>query len=336
LLFRTSRYFVSTVNYFPASVKIYYNSDTKKIGRFTMRLPPFNPKIAVAAGTGAVSVSAVLVKLAGDVPASIIANYRLFFAVLVMIPFIVFHYRKEIRQLTAKNWARLFFGGLLISAHFILWYASLDYTSVASSSVLIALHPILGLLVSALIFKERFSAGAGISIAIAILGSAIILIGDRLQNGGSFQGDMLALGSMAVLAFYYRTGKKMRKSLSLLSYTFAVYAAGTVILLLYNMMTQDNLIIFSSRQWTIFLALAIIPTFFGHMLFNWALKWTKTPAVSIGMMLEPAGAAFLAYFILGEQITGAQWLGGTVILFGLFLFIMSIARKQEVTISRRM
>lgn len=300
-----------------------------------MRLPPFNPRVAVAIGVGAISVTAVLAKLAGDAPASIIANYRMLFAALALLPFVIFQYRKEIRQLRPSNWILLALSGLIAAAHFTFWFQSLHHTSVASSSALIAMHPILGLIAGLLFFKERFSPGAAISIAIAALGAGIILYGDYSGNAERFRGDLLALGSMAFLAAYYMIGQRIRKTLSLLSYSLMVYAFGGLALLLYNLISSHSLVSYSPGQWSIFLAIAIIPTFLGYNLFNWALKWLKAPPVSIGMMLEPAGAAILAYLILGERITGSEWLGGAIILFGLFLFIVSTARKPKVTISQK-
>src|SRR5699024_12656553 len=82
-------------------------------------------------------------------------------------------------------------------------------------------------------------------------------------------------------------------------------------------------------------ALAIVSTFLGHSFFNWALKWLSTATISMGIVFDPVGASLLAYIILGEQITLSQWLGGTIVISGLFLFIMSTRKKANVTISRK-
>ncbi|MDY0395368.1 EamA family transporter [Virgibacillus halophilus] len=96
--------------------------------------------------------------------------------------------------------------------------------------------------------------------------------------------------------------------------------------------------IFSAILWTIggfFLLLAIVPTFLGHTLFNWAIRWLSTATISMGIIFEPVGSTILAYIILHEKVTGAQWLGGTIVIFGLMLFILSTKRKPKVTISRK-
>src|SRR5699024_2826321 len=102
---------------------------------------------------------------------------------------------------------------------------------------------------------------------------------------------------------------------------------------IYNLILGNNFITYSGFQWTMFLALAILPTFLGHSLFNWALKWVSTSTISMAVVFEPIGATILAYFILNETVTSSQWLGGTIVIFGLFLFIMSTTRKKQVTLS---
>jgi len=300
-----------------------------------MRLPPFNPYIAVVIGVITVSSSAVLVKLAGNAPAAIVANYRLLFAVLIMAPFILMKHRHELRLIQRKDWLFSALAGIFLALHFILWFESLNYTSVASSVVLVTLQPIFAFLGTYFFFQERFSPGAVISMIIALLGSMIISWGDFRISGMALFGDILALLGAITITAYFLLGQRLRRNLSLMTYTFIVYGFSTITLIIYNVVLQNPFFGYPADHWWIFLALAIFPTFFGHTLFNWALKWLSTSTISMGIVFEPIGATILAYIILGEQVTGAQWLGGTIVIFGLFLFIVSTSRKPKVTIARK-
>lgn len=298
-----------------------------------MRLPPFNPYIAVVIGVLAISTSAVLVKLAGDAPASIIAFYRLFFAVVLMAPYVLWKYREEMKRLPKKDWWLALLSGLFLALHFILWFESLTLTSVASSVVLIAMQPIFAFIGTYLFFGERFSIAATISLAITIAGSIILSWGDFQISGMALVGDVLALLGAVMITGYFLLGQRLRRTQSLMTYTFIVYGLSTVILLLYNLILGYSFVGYSGSHWSIFLILAIVPTFFGHTFFNWALKWLSTSTISMAIVFEPIGATILAYLILQEAVTSFQWLGGTIIIFGLFLFIMSTTRKKQVTIS---
>lgn len=298
-----------------------------------MRFPPFNPYIAVVIGVIAVSTSAIFVKLATHAPAGIIAFYRLGFAALFMLPTILFKYRQELRAISKRDWILTTISGVFLALHFILWFESLNYTSVASSVVLVTLQPIFAFVGTYFFFGERFSVAAIISMFITLIGSIIIGWGDFQISGLALLGDILALLGAVTVTAYFLLGQQLRRSLSLIAYTFIVYGISALTLLIYNLILNNDFTGYALDHWGWFLALAIIPTFLGHTLFNWALKWLSTSTISMAIVFEPIGATALAYFILDEIVTSSQWLGGTIVIFGLFLFIVSTTRKKQVTIS---
>lgn len=300
-----------------------------------MRLPPFNPYMAVIIGVISVSTSAVFVKLANEAPAAIIANYRLLLAVIMMVPVVVLKYKQEFKYIRKTDWMLSTLAGIFLAFHFILWFESLNYTSVASSVVLVTLQPIFAFIGTYLFFQERFSPGAIISMIIALIGSFIISWGDFQLGPAELFGDILALLGAVMITAYFLFGQNARKRLSLMPYTFIVYGISSITLIIYNLILQNSFIGYPADHWWIFLALAIFPTFLGHTLFNWALRWLSTATISMGIIFEPVGASILAYIILGEKITWSQWLGGTIVIFGLILFILSTSRKRKVTMSKR-
>lgn len=302
-------------------------------GACPLRFPPFNPYIAVIIGVIAISTSAILVKLASAAPAGIIAFYRLFFAVVIMTPYIFIKYKEELKTISKKNWLLAAISGVFLALHFILWFESLNFTSVASSVVLITLQPIFAFIGSYFFFGERFSVAAAISLIITIFGSFIISWGDFHISGLVLFGDILALLGTVAVTGYFLLGQQLRRTRSLMIYTFIVYGISSLTLLIYNLILGNNFLSYSASHWSLFLALAIIPTFLGHTLFNWTLKWLSTSTISMAIVFEPIVASILAYFILGETVTSSQWLGGTIVIFGLFLFTMSTTRKKNVTIS---
>src|SRR5690625_39612 len=304
-----------------------------KKGVFSLCFPPFYFCVAFVICVLAVSISAIFVKLASGAPAGTIAFYRLFIAVVLMLPTILLKYRAEIRSITKRDWMLAILSGVFLALHFILWFESLNYTSVASSVVLVTLQPIFAFVGTYIFFGERFSVAAIISMLITLIGSFIISWGDFQISGLALLGDILALLGAATVTGYFLLGQRMRRNLSLMTYTFIVYGISSITLFLYNVVTQNTFISFPVDHWIWFIALAIIPTFLGHSLFNWTLRWLSTSTISMAIVFEPIGATILAYYILGEVVTPSQWLGGSIVIFGLFLFIMSTTRKPKVTIS---
>ncbi|MCA0972800.1 DMT family transporter [Halobacillus litoralis] len=298
-----------------------------------MSKPPIHPYIVLFIGVLSISTAAIFVKSAGDAPASVIAFYRLLLAVLIMSPYVLWKHMDEIKQVRRKDWILTIFSGMFLALHFIFWFQSLQYTTVASSVVLVALQPVFAFIGTYLFFKERFSVGAVLSLVITITGSAIIGWGDMQVSGLALLGDALAVAGAVMVTGYFLFGQNLRKRLSLMTYTFIVYGMAAVTLLLYNTATGQPLSGYDSSQWMIFLALAIIPTFFGHSLFNWTLRWLSASTISMAVLLEPIGASLLAYWILNEAVSWTQWLGGSIVLFGLMMFIFSTTKKVKPKIT---
>ncbi|TFB13228.1 EamA family transporter [Filobacillus milosensis] len=296
-----------------------------------MEQKQFAPYIAVGIGVLSVSTSAIFVRLA-DAPSSIIANYRLLLAVLIMLPLVLLKYRKELTQISKKDWLFSTASGIFLSLHFIFWFESLNHTSVASSVVLVTTQPIWAFIGSYFFFKERFTSGAVISLIIALTGSVIISWGDFQISGMALFGNFLALMGAITITGYFLFGQNVRQRLSLVTYTFVVYGISSITLIMYNIILNEPFFGYSSDTWLYFVALAVIPTFFGHSLFNWAIKWVSASTITMGILLEPVGASILAYYILDELVTVPQFLGGTIVIFGLALFIFSTSKKKKVKV----
>lgn len=300
-----------------------------------MRIPPFNPYIAIFIGVIAVSSTAVIIRMIDGVPSAIIAHYRLLFAILLMTPIVLRKFHHELRSIPLKSWIRLIGSGILFGIHFLFWYESLNHTSVASSVLILTLHPIFIFIGSYFLYQEKFSSGIVISLIIVLFGGSIIGWGDYEFGDVAFYGNVLAIIGTIAFAMYLLIGKETRKNLSLMTNTYIVYGVGFLTVFSYSVMTSQPFVGYDLKNWGLFLALAIIPTFLGHNLFNWALRWIRSSTVTTGIVFEPIVAAILAYLVLKETIHWHQLLGGTIIIFGLFLFIISTSRKNTVTIAKR-
>jgi len=285
-----------------------------------MEKPKFNPYLVLAIGVMAVSTSAIFVKIS-SAPAGVIAFYRLFFSVLLMLPIFISKYRGELQLINKRDWGLSAVAGFFLAFHFILWFESLNYTSVASSTVLVTLQPIFAFVGTYFFFKERLSLKAILAGFIAVIGSVIISWGDFKISGSALFGDILALAACALITFYLLFGQTVRKRVSLITYTFIVYTISTFVLFLYIMVTGEQLFPYPKNDWMFFLLLAIIPTLLGHTLLNWAVKWVSTSVISVAILFEPVGATVLAYNVIGETISLSQVIGGLVVLLGISLFI---------------
>lgn len=285
-----------------------------------MKQPKINPYFVIAIGVVSVSSSAIFVKLA-TAESAIIAFYRLMISVLLMLPLFLMKYRMELTKVKKMDWLLASTAGIFLAFHFILWFESLTYTSVASSTVLVTLQPIFAFAGAYFFYKERFSVKAILSGVVAVLGSLLISWGDFKVSGLALIGDMLAIIACGLITAYLLLGQTVRKRLSSIIYTFIVYSASTITLFIYAWAAGNSFGPYPASDWIYFILLAIFPNLLGHSLFNWSLRWVSTTTISMAILLEPIGAALLAYWLLGETIQWTQAVGGAIILASLMIFL---------------
>lgn len=299
-----------------------------------MEKPKIHPYIPIIVGVISVALSAIFVKLT-TADAGVIAFYRMLFTVILMLPLFLVKYWKEVFLLTKKDWIFSTIAGVFLAIHFILWFESLNYTSVASSTVLVTLQPIFAFVGTYFFFKEKLSFKTILSAVIAIAGSVIISWGDFQLSGTAFFGDMLALAACALITAYLLFGQEVRKRLSLITYTFLLYSISTVTLFFYVLIKGESFGPYSTSNWFWFFMLALIPNLLGHSLFNWAVKWVSTNVISIAVLFEPVGASVLAFYILHEKLSAAQITGGIVVIAGILLFIVDVKKLRDKLILKK-
>ncbi|MBA2877411.1 drug/metabolite transporter (DMT)-like permease [Anoxybacillus kamchatkensis] len=277
--------------------------------------------IALIIGALSISTSAIFVKFT-DAPSAVIAFYRLFFAVVFMTPLFIVKHIRETKQMNKRDWGLAVLSGTLLAFHFILWFESLRYTSVASSVVLVTLQPIFAFVGGFFFFKEKMTMSEWISALLAILGSVIISWGDFRVSGEALYGDMLALIACATVTGYWLVGQHLRKQFSLITYTYIVYGIASLVLSVYVSLFRYSFLSYNANDWWCFVLLAVIPTLFGHSLFNWAMKWVNAAMVSMAILFEPIGAIILAYIWLDEKVYLSQGIGSFFIIIGIGAYML--------------
>jgi drug/metabolite transporter (DMT)-like permease len=279
--------------------------------------------IFLCIGIMAISTASIFIKLC-DAPALIIATYRMMVASLILMPFAC--YKRTWRGWEKKELVWSLLSGFFLSLHFGFWIASLKYTSVASSVVLVTTHPIFVGIGGWIFLKERVGMNLVLGIALSVLGSGLISYGDMSLSKEALMGDGLAVLGAIAASGYLLIGRKMRKDQDLLSYIFPVYSTAGLLLILLSLIFQKSFGGYSSSTFLYLFLLALIPQLMGHTTFNWALKYLPASMVAITILGEPIGSTILAYFILGEGLTIGKVLGGVSIFTGI---LIALKKKRE-------
>lgn len=275
----------------------------------------------------AISFAAIFVKWS-TAPATILSMYRMILACLLLVP-IVWLKRHEFQKIGRKEWYLLFFSGLFLALHFALWFGSLKLTTVASSTIILALQPIVALVGGMFVYKERTTKSALMTMGIAVIGAVMVGWGDFGLSKNAIIGDILSFLSVIVVVGYLLIGQNVVKKVSHWIYSFCVFGFAAIALIVYNVTTGVALGGYDAKEWGIFVLLAIVPTI-SHVINNWLMNYVNATTISMSILGEPVGATILAALILGERLGLWQVVGGLIVLLGVFFFLMQQVNRKKV------
>ena len=263
-----------------------------------------------------------------QMPVPTMIFWRNFIGGLVMAPFA---FRRNEwhtpEQRKAILWSAA--AGIFLALHFICFFWSMKYTSVATGTALTATQPIFVAVFVRFkgghISKKSFS---GMLIAFA---SVILITGIDLNLSiKAFQGDLLAVTGGALAAAYVLVSSKVQKVISTSTFTFVCYLLCSFTILPIIFLGNYAFIGFSNYEWVLLTSLILTAQLLGHTLFNLSLKRVSPAVVSLIVFFEVPVSAILAYFWLGQQPPAGTIPGIIGLLFGCSLFVL---RSSQFTSS---
>ncbi len=257
---------------------------------------------ALVGATVAVSVSAILIRQA-QTDAATVVWLRMALAAVLMGPWAVPQLRARAVGGSGRDAALTAAAGVLLAVHFLTWTASLAYTSVAASVLLVSLHPLIVAPLGARLHGDAVGARVVAGIGLAVTGTVVTCAGALSAGGDALAGDLLALAGGVALAGYLLIGRGRRRHGGVASYSAVVYAIVSVAALGVAA-AGGSLHGPSTRTLVACVGLAVVCTIGGHTVFNWTLRRLPASTVSLSFLGEPPLAALFAFLILGPASVG--------------------------------
>lgn len=279
----------------------------------TVQTAPLRTYFILSAGLAMFAFAPIFVRGAGvDADPVAITTIRTVIAFLILVPFWLFARFKDYRnkeELSKVVFSRKEVGwsalaGLFLAVHFMLWIGSLFFTSVASASVLVTIHPIMLIVVESFFLKKRFPIASWIGVFIAFAGSVFLGITDSAPNEAfrnPLLGNFMAISAAFMFVFYILISQKIRKSSGWLDYVFSVYGFTALSCVIIAFMMDVTW--WDQPQNTILsgLALAVGASVIGHGSMNYAVKFISATLLSTLILIEPVFATLLAFLIFAEM-----------------------------------
>lgn len=285
----------------------------------------------VLIGLASISISPILVRLAGDQPALSLAALRNLMAVALLAPLAIYR-RHEFRNLPKSAWGWTLGAGFLLGFHFYTFFEAIQRTTIASATVFVSLTPIFLAILSYLFFKERLSRRILLAIVISVSGGLLMAWGDMGADSMAvdpLRGNILALVACLLVSIYLIIGRMKRQQLSWLAYVYPVYVSSAVTVFVLAMINNAPLLGLEPKVYLLCGLMAIFPHILGHGSFNYSVKYFTATFLGLASLTEPIGATAMAYVLFGEQPLLIAMVGMALALAGVIVAIGRIKILKE-------
>lgn len=258
-----------------------------------------------------------------------IALYRAILAIILLGIFLLITKQKIDIKTIKKDLLLLLISGMAMGINWILLFEAYNYTSVSVATLSYYFAPLLVMVVSPILFKEKLS----IFQIICFVGSTIglvLLTGISDLNGSNDHFKGIILGILA--AIFYATViilNKFIKGVSGVNRTFLQFVSSIVILLPYVLLTSGiNVLNLEGVSWIYLLIIGIIHTGICYCMYFSSVKELRGQEVAILSYIDPLVAVIVSLVFLSESMNVYQIIGGILIL-GFSLFNEIVSSKER-------
>lgn len=254
-----------------------------------------------------------------NAPGPVIGFYRIGLATIILLPIFLYKRRKNGVKISKAILLLPILGGIFTGFDHGTWNSSLRYTSAANATLLGNTAPLWVALFSWLVFKQKLRNLFWMGLALTLGGAVIVLGSDFIRHPTIGLGDLLALAAGVFYAGYFLVTERGRQKLDTLTYVWLVDLAATFTLLLLSLGMKMPLSGYPEQSYLAFLGAALVSQVGGYLSIGYALGHLPASIVSPTLIGQPVVTALLAIPLLGEALRTEQWLGGLVVLAGIYL-----------------
>ncbi len=209
--------------------------------------------------------------------------------------------------------------GLFFVGDLAFWHLSILNTTVANATFLAALAPVMVVVGSWLVLREKVGREIWLGLALGLFG-AVFLLGSSYRFAPEhLVGDGFGLVTACFFGAYILAVRPARSRIStgrLIYGSSLVTALGLLVLAL---ATEPRLFPTSLEGLAAVLALAVVSHSAGQGLLAFALGHLPASFSSLVIFLEGIAAAILGWLVLGEHLTALQLCGSLFIFAGIWI-----------------
>ena len=279
---------------------------------------PAGAFLCLLAGGCAIAFAPILVRLSETGPVA-----SAFWRTALAAPLLwlgALRVRGAARAAERAHIAALVAAGLFFAGDLGVWHWSIVWTSVANSTLLANLAPIFVTLAGWLLWRRRVTGVFLAGMVVAIAGM-FVLVGPNFTVGGKrLMGDALGALTAVFYAGYMLAIKVARDdgaaTVRLMAWSTSITA---VALLPVALLSPQPFMPVSGQSWLVVVGLALVTQILGQGLIAYAFAHLPASLSSVSLLIQPVVAAFVAWRLFGEAVGAQQFIGGAVVLAGIWL-----------------
>jgi drug/metabolite transporter (DMT)-like permease len=275
--------------------------------------------LALIGGATGIGFAPVFVKLSETGPTAT-AFFRLLLALPLLWLWAGWDRRKNptSRQPAGRrDFLMLALAGLFFTGDLSIWHWSLQFTTVANSTLLTNITPIFVTIGAWFLFGDRITPGFVAGMALSI-GGAALLVGNSVSlSPRHLLGDALSLVAAVFYAGYLLALKHLRKSFSTVTIMAWSGLASCTGFGIVAWLSGDKMAAETAGGWLVLLALALVSHVGGQALIAYGFGHLPASFSSVSLLWQPVVAAVVAWVVLGERLRWLQGIGAVVVLAGI-------------------
>ncbi len=227
-------------------------------------------------------------------------------------------------KMERKDILKLFLLALFgVAGNQLCFFKGLDLTTPINASIMMISNPIIVLVLSALILKERISSNKILGITLGVAGAlTLLLVNKNFKLGtNTLMGDILILINSLSWAIYTIMVKPLMKkhhSITILKWIFLI---GLLYVAPFGI-PEYKLIDWNNMPLRIYLCIAFVVvgvTYLAYIFNTYALKELSPSAVSIYIYMQPFLASLIAVSMGQDNLDPIKVTSGILIIAGVYL-----------------
>ncbi|MFH6945618.1 DMT family transporter [Flavobacterium sp. FlaQc-50] len=272
------------------------------------------PRLALIGGILCISIFPILVKLR-LAPGLISAFYRMFFAVILLLPYVLLS--KNFKMPTLRFTLLAALCGVLFSSDVAVWNIAIQDSSATQASLLTNLSPLWVGIGSFFFLNTKPATNFWIGTAVSLFGM-ITLVGFGFFMELNFdQAFLFAVLSGILYSIYLLVSKNVLSHVDVLSFMTISLLASSIYLGILCYSLNQPFTGFSDMGWFVLVLQAVICQLCAWLSISYATQHMRATRVSLSLLSQAVITSILAWLFLEEQITLQMVFGGIILLFGI-------------------